>query len=43
MSSHDPDVEDARGGVQAIMTAGLMRHPTSSAAVRFEELRFWTR
>jgi hypothetical protein len=43
MGPHDPDVEDTRGGVQAIMMAGLMRHPTSSAAVRFEELWFWTR
>jgi hypothetical protein len=43
MDPHDPDVEDTRGGVQAIMTAGLMRHPASSAAVRIEELWLWTR
>jgi hypothetical protein len=40
MDPHDPDVEDTRGGVQPVVTAGLVRHPASSAAVRFEELRF---
>jgi hypothetical protein len=43
MSPHDPDVQNTCGGVQAIVVAGLMRHSPSSAAVRFEELWFWTR
>jgi hypothetical protein len=40
MSPHNPDVEDTRRGVQSIMMAGLMRYPTPSAAVCFEELWF---
>jgi hypothetical protein len=37
MGSHDPDVEDTHRGLQAMMTLGLVRHPTSSTAVRFRE------
>ena len=32
-----------KNGGKSQMTAGLMRHPASSAAVRFETLWFWTR